>query len=62
VNIRMRIAAPGSPNDGKEVEVLAESDAYDAMADCFRPEYAKVRIVDSGKTGSIDRRLLLPLK
>jgi hypothetical protein len=59
----MRIASPGSPNDGKEVEVLAESMAYDAVADCFRPEYAEVRVIESGKVGGIDRKYLVdPLK
>jgi hypothetical protein len=61
VNARMRIAAPGSPNDGKEVEVLAESNAYDAMTDSFRPEFAEVRVIESGKVGGIDRQFLVYL-
>lgn len=57
----MRIAYPGSPNDGKEVEVLVESGGYDPREDCFCPEYAGIRIIESGKVGGIDRRFLVDL-
>jgi hypothetical protein len=57
----MRIAIPGSPNDGKEVEVIREADGYDPRDDCFRPEFAEIRILDSGHVGGIDRRYLVDL-
>lgn len=57
----MRIQAAGSPNDGKEVEVLAESDAYNALEDRFDPDFAAVRLVESGKTGGIHKQYLVDL-
>jgi hypothetical protein len=61
VNSRMRIAAPGSPNDGKEVEVLVDANGYNAMEDRFDPDFAEVRLVESGKAGGIHKQYLVDI-
>lgn len=62
MNARMRIAIPGSPNDGKEVEVLAESGGYDALEDRYREDFASIALVGTDKQGGIDKRYLVDLK
>jgi hypothetical protein len=61
MNARMRIASPGSPNDGKEVEVLVNANGYNAMEDRFDPDFAGVRLVESGNAGGIHKQFLVDI-